>query len=139
VRWPVGPLARVKQLSEDIIGPLFAGCSLVELAVLSLLAGIGEEALFRAVILDALGRHLGPVAGLLLSSLVFGLLHPLSTSYFVLATLLGLYLGCCWLITENLLVVIISHAFYDFVALVYLARRSPTITVQESESSKIMR
>jgi membrane protease YdiL (CAAX protease family) len=60
------------------------------------------------------------VPGLLLASLLFGLLHPLTVMYFVLASLVGVYLGCWQLATDNLLVVIVAHALYDFVALVYL-------------------
>src|SRR5438067_407519 len=47
VRWPVGPLARIKQISVDFIAPLFAGCTLGELALISTAAGLGEELLFR--------------------------------------------------------------------------------------------
>src|SRR6516162_4275258 len=52
VRWPVGPLVRIKDFADDIIVPLFAPCSLLELAFISLLAGVGEEALFRGVLQD---------------------------------------------------------------------------------------
>jgi membrane protease YdiL (CAAX protease family) len=42
--------------------------------------------------------------------------------YLVLAGLIGLYLGGIWLATGNLLVPIIAHAMYDFVALVYFVK-----------------
>src|SRR5207245_8803898 len=35
VCWPVGPLAHIKQVSDEFIRPLFAGCSLGELALIS--------------------------------------------------------------------------------------------------------
>jgi membrane protease YdiL (CAAX protease family) len=53
---------------------------------------------------------------------LFGALHALTPTYAILATLAGAYLGSVWLITGNLLVVIIAHGFYDFIALVYLLR-----------------
>ena len=30
VKWPVGPLARIKQFSDEMIRPLFAPCSVLE-------------------------------------------------------------------------------------------------------------
>src|SRR5712692_8414115 len=84
-RWPVGPLARIRQILDDFIIPLFSGCSLIELALLSALAGLGEEMLFRGVLQPALGRWLGQPAGLLAASVLFGMLHPISLTYIVLA------------------------------------------------------
>ena len=90
--------------------------------VLSLAAGVGEEMLFRGVVQAVLDRWWGPWAALPVASLFFGLLHALTPTYAVLATLAGLYLGGVWLLTGNLLVVIVAHAFYDLIALVYLLR-----------------
>jgi membrane protease YdiL (CAAX protease family) len=122
VYWPVGPLRGIKRLTDEILRPLFAQCSMLDLAVLSLLAGFGEELLFRAALQGALTHWLGQVAGLLVASILFGLLHSLSVAYAVLVTLMGLYLGGWWLATGNLLVVIVAHGVYDFFALVFLVR-----------------
>jgi uncharacterized protein len=111
---------------DRLVVPLFAGWSLWEMALVAGLAGLGEEMLFRGVIQNAtstwLGGDYGPVAGLVLASLLFGSAHALSPAYAVLATGIGLYLGGLWLATGNLLVPIAAHAVYDFVALVYLVR-----------------
>ena len=40
----------------------------------------------------------------------------------MLAGLIGLYLGWLWLAVGNLLVPIVVHALYDFVALMYLVK-----------------
>ena len=53
---------------------------------------------------------------------MFGLLHPITRAYAVIAALLGAYLGGLWLAGGNLLTPIVAHALYDFVALVYLLR-----------------
>jgi membrane protease YdiL (CAAX protease family) len=116
------PLARIRRFFEEVLRPLFRHCSLLELALISLLAGVGEEMLFRGVIQGALADWLGPWWGLVLASVVFGLLHAITATYVVLAFLLGLYLGWVWLANGNLLVVIIAHALYDFCVLVYLLR-----------------
>jgi membrane protease YdiL (CAAX protease family) len=119
---PLPPLARIRRFFDEVLRPLFQPCSLLELALIALLAGVGEEMLFRAVIQGALDGCLGPWWGLVLASLIFGLLHAITLTYVVLAFLLGLYLGWVWLADGNLLVVIIAHALYDFCVLVYLLR-----------------
>jgi membrane protease YdiL (CAAX protease family) len=121
-RFPAGPFARLHQVVTTEIVPIFDGCNILDFAMISLLAGVGEELLFRGVLQNALGQWLSPAVGLVLASLLFGLAHPITTAYAVLATLFGLYLGGLWLWTGNLLVPIAAHAVYDFLALVYLVR-----------------
>jgi membrane protease YdiL (CAAX protease family) len=120
--WPVGPLASIKKFGEEFIRPMFRPCSILDLALISLLAGAGEEMLFRGVLQPLLTDSVGLWQGVLVTSVVFGLLHPLTPFYAVLATVVGVYLGWLFLATENLLVVIVAHGFYDFLALVYISR-----------------
>lgn len=122
LRWPVGPLRRIKQLSEEIIKPLFASRSIAELALVSLAAGLGEEMLFRGFLQACLVQWLPLWPAILSASIIFGLLHLITPTYAVLATLIGLYLGWLFVATDNLLAVVVAHALYDFLALVYLIR-----------------
>ncbi len=122
VRWPVGPLVRIKQLSEEFIRGWFASCSVLQLGLISLLAGIGEEMLFRGVIQDTLSAWINPLGGIVLASLLFGLMHPITPFYVVLAALMGAFLGWIFIVTDNLLPAIITHGLYDFLALTYLTR-----------------
>lgn len=119
------PLEKLNRLVSRLVGELFGDASLGQLFLLSLAAGWGEELLFRGYLQPLAADYLGPTAALVLVSLLFGLAHSLSKTYAVLATLIGLYLGWLWLHFDNLLVPIIVHALYDFVALVYLLRISP--------------
>jgi membrane protease YdiL (CAAX protease family) len=121
-RWPVGGLVRIQRFFEEVLQPLLRDCTLAELALLSLLAGVGEEMLFRGVLQPVLMRWLGPAPGLLSASVLFGLFHPITATYVVLAAGLGLYLGLVAWAGGNLLIVIVAHALYDFVVLVYLLR-----------------
>jgi membrane protease YdiL (CAAX protease family) len=121
--FPLGPLARLNQVVRDVIVPLFKSCSRLDFFTISLLAGVGEELLFRGVIQARLADWLSPAAGLVLASLLFGLAHTITAAYAVMATIFGLYLGGLWLWSGNLLVAITAHAIYDFLALVYLTRR----------------
>ncbi len=123
LRWPLGPLKRIQRFSEEVIRPLLAPCSLIDLLGISLLAGLGEELMFRGVLQEAFAHWFGRWTGVLLASVVFGLAHCITFTYALLATLMGAYLGCVWLYAEhNLLVVVLTHALYDFVVLLWLLR-----------------
>jgi membrane protease YdiL (CAAX protease family) len=120
--WPVGPLSRVKTFCEHEVIPLFDQSDWSEIALISLSAGVGEEMLFRGVFQAALVSWLGTAWGLTLASALFGLLHPISVAYVIIAGFLGLYLGWVWMVNGNLLTVMVAHAVYDFAALGYLIR-----------------
>ena len=121
-RFSTGPLGRLNRAVDELLVPLFAHCSLTQLALVSAFAGIGEELFFRGLLQPLLIGWLGVVAGLCLASLVFGVLHAVTPAYAVVATLVGAYLGWLALATGNLLGPMIAHSLYDFVALVYLIR-----------------
>jgi membrane protease YdiL (CAAX protease family) len=122
VRWPVGPLGRIKDFTDRVIRPLMRPCSLVDLAGISVLAGLGEEMLFRGVLQDTGSQWLPVWAAVLVAAVLFGVLHAVTPTYALLATVVGAYLGVLYLLTGNLLAPIVAHALYDFVALVYLTR-----------------
>jgi membrane protease YdiL (CAAX protease family) len=122
LHFPVGPLKQVKKFCDKEVVPLFAKSSWSELALVAVSAGVGEEMLFRGVVQAALCGWLKVPWGLTISSLLFGLLHPISITYMVLASFLGFYLGIVWIYNGNLLTVMVTHALYDFAALAYLIR-----------------
>lgn len=122
LRWPIGPFAWVKRFCDEEVVPLLEGSTWSEIALVALSAGVGEEMLFRAVGQASLSGWLGPVWGLVLASLLFGLLHPISIPYMVMATFLGFYLGAIWIYSQDLLTVMVTHALNDFAALGYVLR-----------------
>jgi membrane protease YdiL (CAAX protease family) len=121
-RWPVGPLRRIKAFTEEVLRPVLAPCTTVDLLGISCLAGMGEEMLFRGFLQDGLMRLLPWGLALGVGSAVFGLLHAVTLSYAVMATLMGAYLGWLYEATGNLLAPMAAHALYDFVVLVYMLR-----------------
>ena len=127
ILYPIGPLAELLRIVEETLVPLFAGCSIIDLAIISMLAGLGEEMLFRPIVQKSLEQLLGgPWMGLAGAAVLFALAHWITTTYAVIAGLIGLYLGWLWMATGNLLVPIVTHAAYDFVVLVYLVKiRAP--------------
>jgi membrane protease YdiL (CAAX protease family) len=119
-RWV--PLVELRRTVRQMVHELFPGARIPELLTIAALAGVGEELLFRGVWQTAIGQWTTPMVGLVAGSLVFGALHAVSRIYFVLATLIGLYLGWLLLEFEDLTVPIVAHGLYDFVALLYLTR-----------------
>ncbi len=118
-----GPFQHLEDVMQGSILPLFRGASVGELLLISVLAGLGEEMLFRGVVQDFLQRLTGsPWMAVGIASLAFGLVHPITRTYAILAGLIGVYFGGLYLATGNLIVPIVAHAAYDFVALFYLLR-----------------
>ena len=91
-------------------------------AVISICAGISEEAFFRGAIQGSLADRVGMSVALFLASVVFGAAHLITWTYSIIAALIGLYLGLLWIWTGNLLTPMITHGVYDVAALVYFLR-----------------
>ena len=125
-RFPLGPLRTLRDKAQSLILGMFGGASILQLAVVALAAGVGEELLFRGLIQAGLSRLIGgPYAtliGLVLASVVFGVCHWLDTTYAVLAALAGAYFGWLLLASGSLWTPIVAHATYDFLALAYLVQ-----------------
>jgi membrane protease YdiL (CAAX protease family) len=124
--FPIGPLGSVKKFWCEEAAPLLEESHWWELALVALSVGVGEEMLFRGVFQPVLTHWFGIVWGLLVSSLLFGLLHFISIPYVVMATMVGIYLGLIWIAGGNLLTIIVIHALYDFIVLVYLVLVRPS-------------
>lgn len=112
----------LNHLLDEGIVPMFGACTWFDLAAISASAGIGEEMLFRGFLQGWLTPRIGLIAAVVIASFLFGLMHYLSHSYFLYATLIGAYLGLLWSWTGDLLVPIAAHALYDFVALAWFVR-----------------
>lgn len=87
---------------------------------LAVVAGpILEEVLFRGIILDGLLKKYSPVKSILISSLLFGLVH-LNPWQFVAGMIMGLFLGWIYYKTHRLLPCIIVHSMANLTG--YLMR-----------------
>jgi len=127
-RWQ--PLRSVKDQVTEMLGRYLQDATAGQLLLIACFAGVGEELLFRGLLQAGLAELLPApwalVGSLIIASVLFGLCHYLSHTYFVLATLAGLYFGLLMLLSGSVLPAMIAHALYDFVALVYLASESHT-------------
>jgi membrane protease YdiL (CAAX protease family) len=121
--WPW--LDELARLVEQVLVPWFRDMPGWALLLVALSAGVGEELLFRGVVQAGLDSLFGGVVAVLLASLVFGLAHALNRAYFLVATVAGVYLGWLYLATDNLLVPMLVHFLYDWIALHYYLRRYP--------------
>jgi hypothetical protein len=124
--WTISPagqrrpeLRMILEATRSRLGPWLASLPITSALVVAAAAGIAEELLFRGVLLALL---LPDAAGLVLTSVLFGLLHAVTPTYAILAGLMGLWLGILQLASGNLLVPIITHAVYDLAALMMLRR-----------------
>jgi hypothetical protein len=123
LRRPGGPLRRLVDFVVGELGPVLARRSVAELALLAGLAGLGEELLFRGLVQSGLARLLPVPLALVSASVLFGLAHFATSTYAVVAGFMGLYLGGLFLLEGSLLAPIVTHALYDFVALLLVVQR----------------
>ncbi len=119
--WSV--LVKLRQEVEVIVSQLFADCRTVDLLLISVAAGFGEEILFRGALQPLFVSGSNPWIGILSASLLFGLAHALSLAYFIAATLTGIYFGYLAFAYSDLIAPIVAHTVYDFFALVYVQSR----------------
>jgi len=75
----------LKKTVLNDIKPLFYRLTLLDICIISLLAGISEELLFRGVLQTKFG--------IFAASIIFGLFHLITPLYFVIAVIMGVYLG----------------------------------------------
>ncbi|MEO1014834.1 MAG: CPBP family intramembrane glutamic endopeptidase [Pseudomonadota bacterium] len=116
------PLVRFKEAQIDFLGDLGFSLTPFRIVTIGLVAGLGEEALFRGV-LQSYAATLMPVAAAIVApNILFGLLHARTALYAVIAASLGVYLGALFVWTGDLIAPISTHALYDMAAL-EIARR----------------
>jgi membrane protease YdiL (CAAX protease family) len=116
-------LRELRQQVEWLVAEMFPAASPAQFALVALLAGVGEELLFRGVIQTICSRWTTPIAGLIIASLLFGAAHALTKLYFFLATAIGVCFGALVLQYNDLVAPMVAHSLYDFFALSYLSRR----------------
>lgn len=102
---------------------------------LGLVAGVGEELLFRGVLQYELSSRFGTGVAVAVASLIFGGLHAVTPLYGLIATVASVYFGLLYEFGNNLGVVMVCHGVYDVIALFWAHW---TVTgLQESEQNEI--
>ena len=119
--WPM--MRQLREQVQWLIDEMFPSRSIAQFAMVAILAGVGEELLFRGALQSILGNWTTPIIGLVITSLLFGLAHALSKLYFLFAVVVGAFLGWMTLKYNDLVAPMVAHGVYDFLALVYLSRQ----------------
>lgn len=132
---PFDCIKKLEALVRSFFQEYMQGLSWIQIAIVSALAGFGEEFLFRGLLQDGLleilvGWHgtepdIGTVAAVIaVVSILFGLAHAATKTYFVLAAVISVYLGFLYYFSDNLLVPVLIHGLYDFFVFLSLKRKA---------------
>lgn len=123
---PYQALVEIRRLLQETLGEHLRDRHWSDLLVLAAIVGFSEELLFRGLIQQGLEQAWGPQIGLWLSSLIFALAHAVTPLYAILAFLMSLYLGMSMDFggERNLLIPMVIHGFYDFVAFMVIVKHS---------------
>ncbi len=117
-------LVKIRELLLETLGARLYQRHWTDLLILAAIAGFAEEALFRGLLQPWIESAWGISAGLILSNLLFALVHAVTPLYALLALLMGLYLGLALDVggVRNLLAPMVIHGLYDFVAFLVILR-----------------
>jgi membrane protease YdiL (CAAX protease family) len=121
---PQKSLVTIKNLLLRTLAPSLHQRHWTDLLLLATIAGVSEELLFRGVIQPWIAVSWGYTAGLWFSNIIFGLVHAITPLYALLVTFVGVYLSLSMTFAgeNNLLIPIIIHSLYDFLAFIALMR-----------------
>src|SRR5262249_29531699 len=117
--WPGDALRYVCRV---VVHPLFDHVSVWQILLVSVLAGLAEELLFRGVLQLLIGL---PVA-----SIIFGMVHVGGrgfVGYGIWAACIGAFFGWLMDVTGGLTAPVVAHALYDALALAYVRYGSADI------------
>jgi membrane protease YdiL (CAAX protease family) len=125
---PLESIRDLQKATEERLLGVMAKLRITDLLTVSICAGVGEELLFRGWLMMSLAGPMNQwetpalISAVIISSIVFGLAHPITPAYIVLTGLIGIYMAMLLVWTGNLLVPIAAHAFYDFIQLILATR-----------------
>ncbi|MCP8899622.1 CPBP family intramembrane glutamic endopeptidase [Gilvimarinus xylanilyticus] len=102
---------------------LFARSKLWQISLISAAAGVGEELLFRGFIQSFASQHWGTGYAIAIASLIFAAGHALSLTYFMITLVMGLAFGWVYAQNGDLLLLMVWHGVYDFIAITVILHR----------------
>lgn len=107
----------VPSISTDADSPIYS--YLVLLVTLAILPSLLEELVFRAGMIERLGRKFGFKLGVIISALLFGLMHPFDL---IGATVFGVVMGLLYLKNLSLFLPVLVHLLNNstVVLIIYL-------------------
>lgn len=112
----IKPISELRSSQIEFLNQIGFDLTPMRIVALSLAAGICEELLFRGVLQTWLTSMTTVVGAIVVSNIIFGLLHYRTWVYALIAGLVGVYLGCIFVMTGGLLAPMITHGLYDALA-----------------------
>ena len=117
------PLQRELKPSLEQFRALFARSKLWQIGLISAAAGVGEELLFRAFIQNFASQYWGTGYAIAIASVIFAAGHALSITYFMITLVMGLAFGWVYAQSGDLLLLMVWHGVYDFIAITVILHR----------------
>jgi len=125
---PLKAVEFTRRFMQSVYRDFIRHCSVTQLSLVAIMSGIGEELLFRGVLQTSItnacgGGTWGLAAGIVITSVLFGIVHPINKLYVFLCFIFGIYLGLIFVWSgNNLIIPIIIHALYNFVIFLAMPR-----------------
>lgn len=118
------PLLRMNSIQSllSMLHNLFKNFTWPQIIVVSLLAGVGEEILIRGGLQSILVGLTSPFVGMLLASLIFGVMHFLSKIYVLITFVIGFVFALVFYLTDSMLLVMVAHTVYDIFAFAMIVK-----------------
>jgi membrane protease YdiL (CAAX protease family) len=133
-RWSVShPESVFARFSRTVIIPLCKQVTPGLAAALAVMSGFGEELFFRGVLNAIVTEHLGLVTAAVLTSVLFAYVHFVGLvktfgGMLPVYTAVGLYFWALHYWTQSLFAVTVTHATYNFCAIVWVRLTGGTTT-----------
>lgn len=136
---PSNGMRQIRKFLRQSVGNYLVQCKPLDIFLLSVLAGVCEEILFRGFFFQWISQWNFMLA-VLITNLLFALAHSLTAMYALIAAFLGLYLTALVGVDKspNLLIPIVAHTLYDFVAfyvVIFDTRRNAHLDEQEDDAA----
>lgn len=106
---PLGSLIPLSDTIKKMLLEFGEQTGILAFITMVIAAPVAEELIFRGIILDGLLRKYTPLKSILISSLIFGLVH-LNPWQFVAGFTIGIFAGWVYYHTRNLTACIVIHA-----------------------------
>ena len=100
---------RYSDVSQDIV-PVWD--SIIYVFTLCFIVPVAEELVFRGIVFGQLRKGFGPWVSVLISAVVFGLMHG-SDIHIGYALVCGLIIAACYYLTDSLIASIILHMIFN--------------------------
>lgn len=137
IRWLIPFSPEQLELISVMLAPPDMPFSLVFITV-ALIPGLCEEMFFRGAIQPALIKRFGPIPGIIITALFFGLFHA-QIQQIIVFFFVGLYFGFLAYRTGSFLYPALAHIVFNGLAVTAAAlNRSEGVTVQNGGISTIL-